>query len=115
MRQYSEPAQADINPKSTQAKATMIRETLVIAAAATAIGCAASPPAMHEQVASVESTDSAARAEGAEEKVCERIRRTGSHRSTVICRTRAEIEAEAVAGKDTFDQLYDSQRASREY
>jgi len=37
--------------------------------------------------------------------VCRKEKRTGSHRVTKICRTRAEIEAEEAASKDAINEL----------
>ena len=88
---------------------------LFVAAAIVASGCAQSPSAAEnatdDAVAAVEADETYAN----EDRVCKRVRRTGSHRSEVICRSRAEIERESVEGKQTFDSLRDSQRNSGEY
>ena len=45
----------------------------------------------------------------ANEKVCRREIRTGTHRPVRVCRTRAEINRLKQEGKDTFQQLHRSQ------
>lgn len=94
----------------------MYREVFLIAAIAALCGCAQSRPISAGGAADEPAAGYAAEGKLAEDdRICERVRRTGTHQSTLICRTRSEIEREAEAGKDTFDKLYDSQRASREY
>ena len=44
------------------------------------------------------------------EMVCRREMRTGSHRATRVCRTRAEIERMEIDAKDTFKDLHRSQK-----
>lgn len=88
---------------------------LFVTAAIVASGCAQSPPAPEnvadDPVAVAEAGESYAN----DDRVCERVRRTGTHRSTIICRSRAEAEQEAVEGKQTFDSLRDSQINAGEY
>ena len=86
---------------------------LLLVAAALAGGCAQTPAEKDESAAELRAAVDDEYGEG--ERVCERIRRTGTHRTTVICRTKAEIEQEAVDGKDTFDTLRNSQINSSEY
>jgi hypothetical protein len=66
-------------------------------------------------VAEIPDAPKAERTVEKQEVICERVRRTGTHRATRICRTRAEIERESLDGKDTFDELHRAQRAQREY
>ena len=96
---------------------------LLVAAAIVAGGCAQSPPepetvagnaagsGAEEPVAAAEAGETYTN----EERVCERVRRTGSHRSQIICRTRAEIEQEATESKRTFDSLRNDQMNTTEY
>lgn len=49
------------------------------------------------------------------EKICTYERKTGTHRATRVCRTRAQIEQESLKGKQTFDELHRSQRVQGEY
>lgn len=48
----------------------------------------------------------------ANERVCRRERRTGSHRAVRVCRTRAEIERIKQESKETFDDLLREQAIS---
>ena len=83
----------------------------LFAAAIVTCGCAQSP-STDETMADDPVTGGAY---ANDDRVCERVRRTGTHRSTVICRSRAEVERDAVEGKQTFDTLRNSQRNSGEY
>jgi hypothetical protein len=47
---------------------------------------------------------------GLNQQVCRREMQTGSHRAVRICRTRAEIAALELEGKDTFKDLHRSQK-----
>ena len=87
--------------------------TLFIAFAIFVAGCAQTP----QESGGAAEARAAAAAEygGDEDRVCERVRRTGTHRSTVVCRTRAEIEQEARESKQTFDTLRNDQMNTTEY
>ena len=85
---------------------------LVAAAAVVVSGCAQTPA---DSGGAAEARAAAAEEYGDEERVCERIRRTGTHRTTVVCRTRAEVEQEAREGKDAFDSLRNDQMNTTEY
>jgi hypothetical protein len=91
---------------------------LLVAALVVASGCAQSPPAP-EAVAENAAEDPAAAEAGetfaSDDRVCKQVRRTGSHRREVICRSRAEIEQEASESKQTFDSLRNSQMNAGEY
>ena len=92
---------------------------LLVAAAIVAGGCAQSPsePETVAENAAVEplAAGEASETYANEDRVCERVRRTGSHRSQIICRTRAEIEQEATESKRTFDSLRNDQMNTTEY
>lgn len=45
-----------------------------------------------------------------QERVCHREKRTGSNRVVRVCRTRAEIEKDALESKELFDELHRSQK-----
>ena len=85
---------------------------LLTAAAIVACGCAQTPSTGE---ATADDAIAAGDVYANEDRVCERVRRTGTHRSTVICRTRAEVERDVDEGKRTFDSLRNSQRNSGEY
>lgn len=88
---------------------------LLVAVAIVVSGCAESPstpePVADDPVAAGEAGEAYAN----DDRICERVRRTGTHRSQIICRTRAEIERESDEGKDTFDSLRNSQINTSEY
>jgi hypothetical protein len=91
---------------------------LLVAAAIVASGCAQSPPApetVAENAAPDPATEEAGETMASDDLVCKQIRRTGSHRREVICRSRAEVEQEASESKRTFDSLRNSQINSGEY
>lgn len=44
------------------------------------------------------------------ERICRNERKTGTHRLTRVCRTRAEMEELEVASKQVFDELHKSQK-----
>ncbi len=87
-------------------------QALFITLAIFAAGCAQAPAG--EDAATAETIAAADTVED-EDRVCERVRRTGTHRSTVVCRTRAEIERDSVDGKRTFDTLRNNQMNTTEY
>lgn len=92
---------------------------VLIAAVIVASGCAQTP-SEPEAVAANAPEDPVAAGEAGEtlasdDQVCKQIRRTGSHRREVICRSRAEIEQEASESKQTFDSLRNSQMNAGEY
>ena len=78
----------------------------LFAAAIVTCGCAQSPSTDETMADDAFAND---------DRVCERVRRTGTHRSMVICRSRTEVERDAVEGKQTFDTLRNSQRNAGEY
>ena len=86
---------------------------LLLAVAAIAGGCAQTPA----ETGGAAEARAAADAEygGNDDRVCERVRRTGTHRSEVVCRTRAEVEQESRDGKQTFDSLRRDQMNTTEY
>lgn len=53
-----------------------------------------------------------AEAPAKDDRICRREVRTGTHRAVRVCRTRAEIERIEQESKDTFRDLYESQRLS---
>ena len=50
-----------------------------------------------------------------QEIICHREKRTGSHRLTRVCRTRAEIEKTEAEAKDSFKEMLEIQRNQTEY
>jgi hypothetical protein len=90
---------------------------LLVAAVIVASGCAQSPPAPETVAENVAGDPAPAAGEtlASDDQVCKQVRRTGSHRRVLICRSRAEIEQEAEESKQTFDGLRNSQMNAGEY
>ena len=87
---------------------------LLIAAAIVACGCAQTPSTGEATADDAIAAGKAGNLYANEDRVCERIRRTGTNRAVVVCRTRAEIERDATESKRTFDDLRNSQMNSGE-
>ena len=92
---------------------------LLVAAVIFGSGCAQTP-SEPETVAESAAEEPVAAGDAGEtyandDRVCEQVRRTGSHRRVLICRSRAEIEQEATESKRTFDSLRNSQINTSEY
>lgn len=60
-------------------------------------------------VPAVEESEIPAMTPNANERVCRREIRTGTHRAVRVCRTRAEMNRLEEEGKDTFRELHKSQ------
>ena len=97
----------------------MKTRVLFVAVTIAASGCAQMPAddGVEDPVAAAETAETAEIGEtyANDDRVCQRIRRTGTHRSEIVCRSRAEIERDSVEGKQTFETLRNNQRNTSDY